>query len=197
MRYGLAMAAAILSVALPGALQAQEYTFDVQEKLVNITFASKMDVEDIIGTSHKVSGSVLKEASGTIRFEVKVPVASLRTGIDMRDEHLRSAWWLDGESFPEIVFKGGTVKELGRDRYEVAGAFSMHGVEKPLKVVVDASRIPAEKAAKAGLEEVEWLRVRARFEVRLSDHGISIPEVAVGKVNDLWTVNVSLFARSR
>ncbi len=182
-------------VALPSPARAEEYSFDVDPKLVVITFESNMEVEDILGTTKTVSGSVrLDESGGT--FLVEVPVDSLRTGIDMRDQHLKSEGWLDAAKFPKVRFEGTSVKSLGGTKYAVAGTFTMHGVAKPLSVEIDARRIPSAEGTKLGLAEGDWLRVRGQFTVKLSDFGIKVPAMAATKVNDAWTVKVSVFGKA-
>jgi polyisoprenoid-binding protein YceI len=178
---------------LPTAAVAQTYDFGVDSKFVNIAFESRMDVEDILGVSHSITGTA-SLAPGAGSFDFKVPVDSLRTGIDLRDEHLRSEYWLDAKKYPAIAFKGSRIKSLGGDRYEVSGTFSLHGVGKPLTVTVEATRIGRELAVKAGMKEANWLRVRAEFEVKLSDFGVAIPDMAAAKVSDSWKVRLSLFA---
>ena len=180
---------------LPAASHAQTYSFTVHSKLVNIAFESRMDIEDILGTTHSVRGYVKRSASGAITFDLKVPVASLRTGIALRDKHLRSAMWLNAAAHPYIRFHGKRARALGRGRYKVSGTFSMRGVSRPLTLTLRVKQIPASVAARAGLGKGSWLRVRGRFQVQLSHFGIRIPGMAAAKVNDLWTVKVSLFAR--
>lgn len=182
-------------VAVPAAGQAQTYSFKVHTKLVNIAFESRMDVEDILGTSHQIDGFVKRSASGKITFSLKVPVASLRTGITLRDHHLQGAMWLNAAAHPYITFRGSRAKAIGKGRYRVWGTFTMRGVSRPLSIVLRVRQIPASVAARAGLGRGSWLRVRGRFEVRLSAHGIRIPGMAAAKVNDRWTVKISVFAR--
>lgn len=196
-----ALVAAALSLA-PFAAQAEEYSFDVPEKLVVVTFESRMEVEDILGTTRSVQGHVRLdgperpggEAGGS--FVVEVPVASLKTGIDLRDEHLRSEAWLDGTRFPTIRFEGTTLRKMTDTRYAVSGTFTMHGVARPLALEVDVQRIPSDRATKLGLGEGDWLRVRGELRVKLSDHGVTIPAMTAAKVSDEWTVKVSLFGHS-
>ena len=184
------MTALALALAAPTAAQADEYSFDVNEKFVNISFISEMDIEDILGTSNKVSGAV-DLTKGT--FSITVPVASLKTGIDMRDEHLRSEMWLDAKNNPDLVFKGSKIDDLGGGKYKFSGTFSARGKARDLAVVVDLKKIPGTKAAKFGLGDKDAIRVRGEFTLKLSDFGIQIPGMAAAKVNDEWTVKISLF----
>jgi polyisoprenoid-binding protein YceI len=197
MRPYLILGALVGALSLPGLARAQTYSFDVHPKLINITFESRMDVEDILGSSRKVTGYVKRSAAGRYSFALKVPVSSLRTGIALRDKHLRSPMWLDAARHPHIEFKGNRVKYLGKGRYRVRGTLTLHGVSRPKTVVLRVRKIPASVAARAGLGKGNWLRVRGKLQVKLSSHGVKIPEMAAAKVNDRWTVKVSLFAKHK
>lgn len=183
-------------LAVPVTSNAQEYDFAVHSKFVNITFESRMDVEDIIGTSNSITGVLsLKGDSG--KFKLAVPVDTLKTGIAMRDDHIRSEHWLNSAKYPNISFSGASVTDQGEGKYEVAGKFIIKGVEKATAVQVQTRKIPASLAKKLNMGEGSWLRVRAEFKVKLSDYGVKIPDMAAAKVNDEWTVKVSLFAKEK
>jgi len=185
----------IVALLVPASAQAQTYSFNVHPKLVNIAFESRMDIEDIFGTSNKIAGWVKKDEKKKFSFKLEVPVDSLKTGIAMRDDHLRSEMWLNSAKHPAIVFEGKSVRKAGKDRYHVKGKLTMRGKSRSLKVTLRAQEIPASVAAKLGLGKADWLRVRGSFKVKLSDHGIQIPKMAAAKVSDTWTVKVSLFAK--
>lgn len=189
--------AIVLLAALlaPAAANAQSYSFDVHPKFVNISFESRMEIEDIFGTTHTVKGWLKLDRKGGGTFHLEVPVASLKTGLAMRDEHLRSAMWLNAAKHPNLVFAGSSLKKLGRDRYLVSGTFSMNGKERPLRVTVRTRPIAKAMAMKLGLGQENWVRVRGAFAVKLSDYGVKVPKMAAAKVNDSWAVKISLFAK--
>ena len=62
-----------------------------------------------------------------------IQAASINTGIDQRDEHLRSADFFDVEKFPEITFKSSVIRKVG-ETYEMDGTFSMHGISKEVTI---------------------------------------------------------------
>ena len=68
--------------------------------------------------------------------EVTIDAASVTTGDDKRDEHLRSADFFDVERFPEITFRSTRVADHHGDRFRLEGDLTVHGVTKP--VVLDA-----------------------------------------------------------
>lgn len=183
-----------IAALLPLSATAEEYSFNVDSKFVNITFESQMDVEDILGASHEVSGSLNFDGRKG-NFSLAVPISSMKTGIDLRDEHMRSPMWLDAEAHPEIKFEGNKIRSLGDGKYQVTGNLTMHGVSQSLSVVVATRQIPAERASKLMMGDTNWLRVRTSFKVSLSDFGVKIPDMAAAKVSDEWTIKVSLFAK--
>lgn len=61
-----------------------------------------------------------------------VQTASIDTGNDDRDKHLKSAEFFDVGKFPEIAFKSKSVKSTGDKSADIVGDFTMHGVTKEL-----------------------------------------------------------------
>jgi polyisoprenoid-binding protein YceI len=177
---------------------ADETTFYIGHhvKFVNITFDSQADIETIVGTTNKAKGTVkadLEKGVGSVT--IAVPVASLKTGIDLRDEHLRSPMWMDAEKFPEITFASKKVEKAdAKHRVKVTGDFSMHGVTKEIVVLVDWKELPAEAISKAGFPEGRWLKFSTAFPVTLADYGVKIPDAGIGKVAETWNVKMAIFA---
>ena len=95
----------------------------------------------------KVRG-IFKGISGTIEFDeanpvassvnVVIPAASIDTGTEKRDGHLRSADFLDAERFPTLSFKSTSIAQKG-DRWAITGDLELHGVTRP--VVLDAEHL--------------------------------------------------------
>lgn len=66
-------------------------------------------------------------SSANIAFNIKV--ASINTGSEDRDNHLRSADFFDAESYPEIKFVANNITKKG-DEYEIAGDLTIKDVTK-------------------------------------------------------------------
>jgi len=120
-----------------------EQTFSFKDKMGRnqATFFSTTPLEDITGMSSDVWGTVsfdIEDVENTLTGEVLISTASLKSGIDLRDEHIRSADWLDAEQFPNISFK---IKEVtGIEKIEdnkikakVLGEFTVHGITKEVE----------------------------------------------------------------
>lgn len=186
----------VLTTMTGGAIAAEKtYSFGKSDQRTNISFQSETDFEVILGTSVKASGHVTADfVEGSAEVNISVPVASLKTGIEMRDEHLRSPHWLDAAQFPNITFTSNNARKISNTSWEVTGQFQMHGVSKEIAVKADVRQIPESAAKKAGLEAGDWIRVTAPFMIKLSDFDVKIPDMAAAKVNDLWKVTFMAYA---
>ena len=122
---------------------------------------------------------------------------SLKTGIDLRDQHLRSKGWLDASAHPYIEFKGENARKIRKGHYRLTGTFTIKGVSRTKSIDVKVKQIPSSLAKRVGLGDKPWLRVRASFSIKLSDFGVRIPSMTAAKVNDRWTVKLSLFAGAK
>jgi polyisoprenoid-binding protein YceI len=187
----------ILIVLATGSAMADPtvYHLGSASQRTNITFASETAFESILGVTQQIGGRVVADLEkGTGSVEIEIPVASLRTGIDLRDEHLRSPMWLDASSHPQIRFESKSARRVRGDEWLIRGTVTLHGVSRELELEANVRPIPAAAAKAAGLEAGDWLRVTAPFTVRLSEFGVKVPEMAAAKVSDEWNVRIVAFA---
>jgi len=191
-------ALASLLEARPSFAAERSYAVGGEGKNSNITFESETDFETILGHTNTASGTVIADLeAGTGSVDVRVPVATLDTGIELRNKHLQSSDWLDAKKNPEMRFQSHSARKLEDGSWEIAGDFTLHGVSKPITVRAQVKPIPAEAAKAAGLGKGDWLRVSAPFEVKLSEHGVEVPSKVAGRVSDTWKVKLNLFVNAQ
>ncbi len=87
--------------------------------------------------------------AGTIHFDQSAPslssveltidAAGVYTGIQKRDEHLRSADFFDVEKFPEIRFSSTKVDFSGPSRCKITGDLTLHGVTRSIEFDAELS----------------------------------------------------------
>ena len=63
---------------------------------------------------------------------VVIQTASITTGDEQRDGHLRSADFLDVENHPTLEFKSTSVRHVKGDKFEVTGDLTVRGITKPV-----------------------------------------------------------------
>jgi polyisoprenoid-binding protein YceI len=84
----------------------------------------------------------IKDVHGSLQFdpdnpaelaiEATLQVNKLWTGETQRDDHLRSADFLDAAKHPTITFKSTRCKCVGTNDYEVSGVLTIRGVSRPV-----------------------------------------------------------------
>ena len=105
----------------------------------SVSFSAKhLGVATVRGRFTKVDGEIdLDDANDptTARGSVVIEAASVDTGNEGRDQHLRSADFLDVERYPEIRFTAKSIEPSGEDTYKVRGDLTIRGATK--EVVLD------------------------------------------------------------
>ncbi len=101
----------------------------------NLGFSiTHLGISDIHGSfkDFEVKVNASKADFSDAVFELTADVASINTGIEMRDKHLTSADFFDAEKHPKLTFKSTSVKPAGKNKYKLTGNLSFHGVTKPV-----------------------------------------------------------------
>jgi polyisoprenoid-binding protein YceI len=202
-RHTLALTALALVASSP--VLAADYA--VQAGLSSVTFTSDATLETISGTSSAPSGTITTDtaAPASTTGSVTVPVATLVTGIDMRDEHLHGADWLNAAEFPNITFTitsvsladaAATLSHGTTVNATVTGEFSLHGVTNTITAPAQVSYFEIENGEVASTYGItsDVLRVVTSFDIAVADYGISIPGPMQLKVAPTINVAVRLSA---
>ncbi|MFG2222787.1 YceI family protein [Streptomyces sp. NPDC048644] len=101
-----------------------------------IRFAARhIGLADIYGRFNTFEGGLwIGERMQDSRVEVTIDAASLDTGVRMRDDHLRSAEFLDVARFPYLQFAGDKFVHKGGSRWAVQGVLHLHGVSRNVQL---------------------------------------------------------------
>ena len=174
-----------------------EQTFNFEDKRNQVKFFSTTPLEDITGISNAVKGKVTLNVSDikTMKGSISIPVSSIKTAIDLRDEHLRSENWMDAENYPEISFvikSVGDVKVAADNKLEVKvnGDFTAHGVTKEVVADVSLTYLDASEQTKQ-YAPGDLLGVQAKFNITLSD--FEVENMVVGqKVSESIEITATL-----
>ncbi len=165
---GSVAAAAFVALAASSALAATE-TFQFDKAHSTVGFRIRHFVSKVEGRFKDFDGVINldRQNPSNSRVDLTIQAASIDTGVDGRDKHLRSADFFDVEKFPTLTFKSTKVTSKGSDTFEVAGDFTMHGVTKPVTVTVKhGGFLKAGKVEKAGFETIA-------FNLNRKDYGIT------------------------
>ena len=103
-----------------------------------VGFSSKhMMITTVRGHFQSAQGAVTLDEADPSRssVEVEIDAASVVTGVEYRDNHLKSADFLEVEKYPVITFKSTRVEPVDSEHAKVIGDLTIHGVTQ--EVVLD------------------------------------------------------------
>ncbi len=150
--FGMVAAAWVLSMA--AIASAAVHSFQIDPGHSSVAFTVRHLVSKVPGHFDEFDGTVSMDPAAiesTLKIAGKIKATSIDTGVDKRDNHLRSADFLEVEKHPEITFTSKKVVKSG-DKYSVSGDLTLHGVTK--EVVFDTAVLGVTKGEHptAGLE---------------------------------------------
>ncbi len=144
------------------------------------------------GRFNEFTGEIMIDATAVpesmVEFEVKA--ASIDTGNEKRDQHLRSSDFFSAKQFPVITFKSTKVraKEGEKDVLEVTGDLELHGVKKSITVDVEIT------GRATGKEGESLIGFESIFTIKRGEFGMTY---GIGPVSDDIRLIVSIEAKHK
>lgn len=146
-------------------------TWQVDPAHSKVGFAVKhMGVATVRGEFNEFEGVLeLGDDLSSARAQGTVRAASVDTNQAQRDEHLRSADFLEADRYPELRFESTAIEQVGEDTYRIAGELTMHGVTRDLELEaeVGGTEIGPQGEERLGLEITGRLS-RQDYEMRFN-----------------------------
>ncbi|MFI6339583.1 YceI family protein [Streptomyces sp. NPDC050535] len=117
--------ARVLELPTPGT-----WLFDPPHTAIRF-IAKHVGMAHVHGRFERFDGGIqVAEDMADSRVRVRIDASSITTGNITRDNHLRSADFLDVERFPLIEFNGTRFAYRGGSKWTVQGSLTMHGVSR-------------------------------------------------------------------
>lgn len=135
-KYLLWLTGLLLVFALPVSA-ASVYQIDPVHS--SVTFSVRhMVISNVKGQFTKFSGVINLDEEDITRSSVEVTIdaASIDTGNEDRDKHLRSADFLDVEKYPAITFKSKKIVKTGENTFDVIGDLTIRGITREVRLPV-------------------------------------------------------------
>lgn len=138
-----ALALALLVPALGGAshtpapaepaASADSVVWTIDATHSELTFRIRHLVSRVRGGFDRWNGTIVAEPDrlGSGSVQVAIETASIDTGNERRDDHLRSDDFFSAEAHPRITFRSRKVEQQG-ERIRIRGDLTMRGVTRPV-----------------------------------------------------------------
>jgi polyisoprenoid-binding protein YceI len=167
----------ICALAVPLAVTAaDEYTLDSPHTFPSFA-VSHLGFSVHTGRFNQTSGTFTLDKQGDgSSVNVVIKTASVDTGGDKLDEHLRSPDFFNVEKFPEMTYASTKVKWTSDTTATVDGKLTLLGVTKPVQLKITNSRCDAHP-----MKKVRWCGFAAEATLKRSDFGMSY---LVGPIGD-------------
>lgn len=145
-------------------------TWNLDTAHSDVTFKVKhLVISTVTGKFKTFSAAVTTEGEdfnkANISFELET--ASVDTGMEMRDAHLRGEEFFNSDAFPKIVFKSTAIRQIDGSEHEIDGNITIRDVTKPITL----------KADFGGIAKDPYGQIKAGFEVegklKRHDFGLS------------------------
>lgn len=174
-----------------GAAQAEPITYTIDPAHTQVAFAiDRFGFNRVLGRFEEVSGEITLDEANPANSSVRatIQVASVDSGHDTRDQHLREPRWLNAAQFPTMEFQSTAVRIIDTTSAEVTGDLSLLGQTHPVVLQVTLNQLgplPNDQRPAAGFSATGTLS-RAAFGSTLAANligdAVSISIEALGVV---------------
>jgi len=114
-----------------------DYEIDVAHTRLGFVARHAM-VTSVRGQFTDFAGRLHLDAEDPTRStaQVTIQVASINTGQEQRDAHLRSPDFFDVEKYPEMTFTSTRAEQVGEDAFRLTGDLTIRDVTRPVTLEV-------------------------------------------------------------
>lgn len=120
-------------------LAAGPATWTIDASHTHVGFAVKhLMISTVRGRFSDVRGSVELDPAKDPVVDVQIGTASIHTGDEKRDAHLRSADFFAVDEFPAISFRGGRVQGDIGGEFTLEGTLTIRGITRPVTLQVES-----------------------------------------------------------
>lgn len=160
---------AIILASAPARGAATKYDIDSAHSNVGFSIPILGGLSKVRGKFSDFAVTIVYDDADVTKSTVNavIKAASIDTGIERRDTHLRTPDFFDVEKFPEITFQSKRVEKQGK-QLVAHGTFTMHGVSKEIALPFTINGVNKDpKTGKTTLGVTATVRLNRR------DYGIA------------------------
>jgi polyisoprenoid-binding protein YceI len=114
---------------------ADTYAIDAAHSTIGFS-VRHLVINNIPGRFKEYSGTINYDTADITKSSVQftAKVASIDTGVQQRDDHLRTADFFEVAKYPEMTFKSSRVEKKGKDSFIAHGTFTLKGISKEIAI---------------------------------------------------------------
>ncbi|MCG8967511.1 MULTISPECIES: YceI family protein [Streptomyces] len=115
-----------------------DYVFDPAHSRIGFVARHAM-VTKVRGAFHQFEGTARLDGAEPARStaQVVIKTESIDTGVEQRDQHLRTNDFLDAPTYPDITFRSTSVEPLSDTEFRVTGDLTIKDTTRPVDIDVE------------------------------------------------------------
>lgn len=119
------------------ALAQTKWAFDKVHSKVEFS-VSHLVISEVSGFFKSFDGTVeaTKDDFSDAKIDFTVDINSIDTDNQNRDGHLKSDDFFNAEKFPKMIFKGKSLKKVGKNKYKLTGDLTIRDITKSITLDV-------------------------------------------------------------
>lgn len=182
------------SLLIGSVLGATKYDVDVNHSTVGFSVPILGGVSQVRGKFTDFNVVIDYDEADITKSSVTATIkaASIDTGIERRDGHLKTADFFDVEKYPEITFQSKRIVKKGKNNFVAVGTFTMHGVSKEIEIPITITGTTIHPVNKK-----KYVGFQAELTLNRRDFGINYEQKGVPNwIGDEVTINLNLLANA-
>ena len=173
-----ALATSILAVSLFASAPAIAETYHLEKSHTDIRFFwDHAGVSEQSGRWDTLDGTVdfdEGDAAAT-KVEVTIDAASVNTGVEGLDKHLRNADFFEVDKYPEIKFVSTGATQVSANGLKVEGDLTIKDITKPITLNVELLHKGKHPLGKfIPHYEGDWIGIKAKGTILRSEFGVGM-----------------------
>jgi polyisoprenoid-binding protein YceI len=182
---------ALLAIGLGSTASAAVETYTIDEVHSSVAFSIRHFVAKVPGKFKKFKGTIRfdRENPAASSAEATIEIASIDTGNQKRDDHLRSGDFFDATQFSTMKFTSKSWKKTADDTYEVSGDLTLKDVTKPVVLKVTSLGFGP---GSGGAQLSGW---EATTKINKKEFNVKDPPMLDAALGDDVTITINIEAR--
>lgn len=158
------------------------WTLDAARSQIRLRTKSMWGLAKVNGVFRRVAGTAAVTAAGDVTGTITVSAASIDTKNNKRDDHLRSADFLQASQYPDITFTVDRITPAGPD-VTVRGSLTVRGTTRPLSFPAAVSSLDGDE-----------LQLDAEVTVNRGDFGLTWNQMGMASMDNTLAIH-AVFTR--
>jgi len=157
----------------PLAVAAGTWALDPSKSSAELRTKAMWGLVPVKATFAVVAGGGTVSQDGALTGTVTIDAASVNTGNQKRDTHLRSADFFETDTHPTFTYTASGASAAGENQVTVTGTLEVKGLARPLDLDVEVVEVDATSAvlrAQVDLDRAAWGITWAKMGARLRNH---------------------------